>query len=214
MRTRCLSLLLSSLVLGLSLACGGGSHSTSATAAAAPAATVLAYTDPTGSGWRLLKDASSTSTRLVLNLVGPSGLRTRGVGFNLQAPATVKFGAFANGLAINDAGVYQLLSAGSVDPAEPIALVGGVKPGNLLTAGIFQKDRMQDAQDSGAPLCQIAILFDASKGLLAGDKVPLQVTKAKAIPEDIGTVTDDLFTLDKKMKMADIAIAIGSLSAH
>jgi len=214
MRTRSLPLLLSGLVLGFSLACGGGSHSTPATSATAPAAAGLTYTDPTGSGWRLLKDASSTSTRLVLNLVGPSGLKTRGVGFNLQAPATVKFGAFANGLAIHDAGVYQLLSLAQADPNEPVALIGGVKPGNILTAGIFQKDRAQAAQNSGIPLCQIALVFDATSGLHAGDKLPLQITKAKVIPEDIGEATDDLLTLDKKMKMADITLAIGSLSAQ
>lgn len=215
MRTPALSLLLSGLVLGLSLACGGGSHSTPATAAAPlPPATGLAYTDPTGSGWRLMKDASSTSGRLVLNLVGPAGLKTRGVGFNLKAPASVKFGAFANGLAIQDSGVYQLLSSAQADPNEPIALVGGVKPGNVLTAGIFQKDRAQAAQDSAGPLCQIAIVFDATQGLYAGDKLPLQITKAKVIPEDIGAVTDSLFVLDKKMKLADISLAVGSLSAH
>jgi hypothetical protein len=212
MRTRSLSLLLSGLVLALALACGGGSSST--TAPAAPAATGLSYTNPSGSGWRLLKDTSSTTTRLVLNLVGPAGLKTRGVGFNLQAPPAVKFGAFPNGLAINDAGVYQLLSVAQADPNEPVALVGGVKSGNLLTAGIYQKDRAQNAQDSGSTLCQIAIVFDATKGLSAGNALPLQITKAKVIPEDIGTVTDDLFTLDKKMKMADITIAIGSLSAN
>jgi hypothetical protein len=212
MRTRSLSLLLCGLMVGLSLACGGGSHSAPATAT--PAATALAYADPSGSGWRLLKDTSSTSTRLVLNLVGPAGLKTRGVGFNLQAPSVVKFGAFANGLAINDTGVYQLLSAAQADPNEPVALVGGVKSGNLLTAGIFQKDRAQVAQDSGTPLCQIALAFDATAGLQAGDKLPLLITKAKVIPEDIGTIADDLFTLDKKMKMADINVAVGSLSAQ
>jgi len=214
MRIRSLSLLLSGLVLGLSLACGGSSSSTPSTAVSPAPAAGLTYTNPTGTSWRLVKDASSTSTRVVLNLVGPSGLKTRGVGFNLQAPAAVKFGAFANGLAINEGGVYQLQSAGSVDPSEPIALVGGVKAGNLLTAGIFQKDRNQPAQDSGTTLCQIAVLFDAAAGLHAGDKLPLQITKAKVIPEDIGTVADDLLTLDKKMKMADITIAVGSLTAN
>jgi hypothetical protein len=214
MRNRHLSLLLAGLVLGLSLACGGGSTSAPAPAPAAPTATGLTYSDPTGSGWRMLKDASSTPSRLVLNLVGPTGLKTRGVGFNLQAPTTVKFGAFANGLAIRDAGVYQLLSVAQADPNEPIALVGGVKNGNLLTAGIFQKDRAQAAQNSGTTLCQIALVFDATAGLHAGDKLPLQITKAKVIPEDIGAVTDDLLTLDKKMKMADITLAVGSLSAQ
>ncbi|MFZ1615290.1 MAG: hypothetical protein WAT51_14025 [Holophaga sp.] len=215
MRTRSLSLVLSALVLSLAIACGGGSSSTpSGSTPSAPPATGLIYTNPTGTGWRLVKDASSTATRVILNLVGPSDLKTRGVGFNLQAPGTIKFGAFTNGMAINEGGVYQLLSAGSADPSEPVALIGGVKAGNLLTAGIFQKDRSQPAQDSGTTLCQIAVLFDATKGLHAGDKLPLQIIKAKVIPEDIGTITDDLLTLDKKMKMADITIAVGSLTAN
>ncbi|HJV88702.1 MAG TPA: hypothetical protein VJ623_00235 [Holophagaceae bacterium] len=201
------------LLLGLALACGGSSSAPTATTQ--KAATGLAYTDPTGAaGWRLVKDASSTPNRIVLNLVGPTGLRTRGVGFNLQAPSTVRFGRFANGTALGDTGVYQLLSVGSVDPSEPVALMGGVKAGNVLTAGIYQKDRGQTAPDSGAALCQIAIVFDASKGLGTGDTLALRVLKAKVIPEDIGTVTDDLLTLDKKLTMADITIAIGSLSAQ
>lgn len=212
MKLRALSIVAIGLLLPLALACSGGSSSSSTGAPAKPAKS-LAYTDPAGTGWRLIKDASSTSTRIVLDLVGPSGLKTRGVGFNLQGPAKVKFGAFANGLPINDLGVYQLLSA-AADPNEPIALVGGVKPGNLLSVGIYQKDRAQPAQDSGAPLCQVAIELDPAAGLNSGDSLSLTVVKAKAIPEDIGSLTDDLYTLNQKMRMTDISIATGSLSAH
>lgn len=210
MRLRTLTSALAGLLLSLALACGGSSSSSSV--APSTPAKGLSYSDPSGAGWRLVKDASSTSTRLVLDLVGPSGLKTRGVGFNLQADAKMKFGTFANGLPINDTGVYQLLSA-AADPNEPIALAGGVKKGNLLSVGIYQKDRAQPAQDSGSPLCQIAIVFDPAQGISAGDKLQLQVVKAKAIPEDIGAVTDDLWTLDKKMHMTDITVATGSLSA-
>ncbi|HJV22321.1 MAG TPA: hypothetical protein VJ570_06480 [Holophagaceae bacterium] len=201
------------LLLGLALACGGSSSAPTATTR--KTATGLVYTDPTGTtGWRLVKDASSTSGRIVLNLVGPTGLRTRGVGFNLQAPDTVRFGRFANGTALGDTGVYQLLSVGSADPSEPVALMGGVKAGNVLTAGIYQKDRGQSAPDSGVALCQVAIVFDSAKGLAAGDALALRVLKARVIPEDIGTTSDDLYTLDKKLTMADISIAVGSLSAQ
>lgn len=209
MRLPSLPLLLAGPVLVLTLACGGSSESSPNPAPAKG----LAYTDPAGSGWRLVRDASSTPERLVLNLVGPSGTKTRGVGFNLQAPATVHFGAFANGLPIQDTGVYQLLSAAG-DPTEPVALVGGVKPGNLLTVGIYQKGRDQAAQDSGAPLCQVAIRFDPASKLARGEKLPLRVTKARAIPEDIGSANDDLWTLDKKLRMADLSIAVGTLSAY
>ncbi|MBK8791770.1 MAG: hypothetical protein IPN59_01230 [Holophaga sp.] len=212
MHFRTLSLALTGLILSLGLACGGGSSSPAPTPAPGAAAG-FAYTDPPGSGWRLVKDASSTTTKLVLNLVGPDGTLTRGVGLHLQAPAGVKFGTFADGLAIHDTGVYDLLSEAN-DATEPIALVAGVKTGNVLTAGIFQKSRAKSAKNSGAALCQIILTFDATAGLKVGDALPLLVQKAKVIPQDIGTATDDLRVLDQKMRMADITVAVGSLSAH
>jgi len=215
MRIRTLSLLTPALALILGLACGGGSHTAAPTPAPVPnPAQGLSYTNPTGSGWRLIKDPSSTATKIVLNLVGPAGLKTRGVGFNLLAPAGVTFAAFSDGLPIHDTGVYQLQALGSTDPSEPLAITGGVKKGNLLSVGIYQKDRDQPAQDSGVALCQIALQFDAAAGLKAGTSLAISIPKAKVIPEDIGAVTDDLWTLDKKMRMADISIAVGTLTAH
>jgi hypothetical protein len=216
MRTRNLSLLLFAAALALGLACGGGSSTPAptATAASTRSATMLSYKDPAGSGWRLVKDESSTATLLVLNLIGPGGLKTRGVGFNLQAPTGVKFVTFGNGLPINDLGVYQLHMAGSADPSEPLAITGGVKKGNLLSVGIYQKDRDQAAQDSGAALCQIALQLDPAGKVPLYSTVALTIPKAKVIPEDIGAVTDDLWTLDKKMRMTDITIAVGTLTAN
>ncbi len=181
---------------------------------AAVAATGFAYTDPTETGWRLLRNPASTSTRLVLDLVGPSGLQSRGVGFNLQGPPGVTFDAFDDGLPLKDLGVYQLHRSGAPVPSEPVALMGGVKPGNLLSVGIFQKDRAQGARDSGVALCQIALLFDASAKLVAGSPIPLSVVKARMIPEDIGATTDPLWLLAQKMQMPDIAIALGTLTAR
>jgi len=215
MRIRTLSLLSPALALLLGLACGGGSHSAAPAPAPAPnPAQGLSYTNPTGTGWRLVKDPSSTATKIVLNLVGPAGLKTRGVGFNLQAPAGVTFAAFSDGLPIHDTGVYQLQTLGSTDPSEPLAITGGVKKGNLLSVGIYQKDRDQPAQDSGVALCQIALQFDAAAGLKAGTSLTLSIPKAKAIPEDIGAITDDLWTLDQKMRMANLSIAVGTLTAN
>jgi hypothetical protein len=214
MRFRTLSLSCSGLALALSLACGGGSSTPSAPAAPeAPAATSLTYTDPTGTGWRLVKDPASTATHLVLNLVGPTGAMTRGVGFNLQAPATVKFEAFGNGLALEDAGVYELQSA-TPGPLDPAALYGGVKTGNILTVGIFQKDRAFAAKDSGTTLARIALTLNAANKPKVGDTLALTVLKAKVIPQDIGTASDDLYTLSRKMRMADIPLAVGTLTAH
>jgi hypothetical protein len=178
------------------------------------AARGIDYVAPVSGGWRLLRNRASTTTRLVLDLVGPSGLKTRGAGFNLKAPAGLKFGAFESGLPINDTGVYQLHAASSTDQSDPIALTGGVKPGNLLTVGIFQKDRDQGAQESGVPLCQIAVDFDPAANLVPGATLELTVTKAKVIPEDIGDVRDDPFFLDKKLDLVDIKLAVGAVTVN
>jgi|GEM_PF-516657 len=234
---RKLTLLLSGLLLGWTLACGGGSSNPTSPAVPAKG---LVYTDPTGNGWRLIKDSSSTATRIVLNLVGPAGLKSRGVGFNLQAPAGVRFGKFVTadpvttGLPIKDSGVYYLLDPdpwgdGSVppglDPLEPKLLAGGVKKGNLLTVGIFQKARWEPAKDSGSALCQIALEFDPTANLSVGDKLDLSIPKSKYTPEDIGTLipgtpgvsnynrtpTEEMST---KSHLVDMPIAVGSLSAN
>jgi hypothetical protein len=221
---RKLGLCLLGLLFNLTLACGGG-HTDPGAPAPVPAQG-LAYTDPASTGWRLVRDPHSTPTRLLLNLVGPAGLNTRGVGFNVKAPSSVKFGAFTEtGFPIKDLGVYELWNTnpwpgdGSVpagsDPLEPRLLAGGVKAGNLLTVGIFQKDRRATAKDSGKPLCQIALEFDPAAHLNVGDEIPLTITKARHIAEDIGafsfTPTVDMAS---KANLVDMPIAVGSLRGN
>lgn len=216
-------LFLSAALLALTLACGGGSDTPAAATAAAKG---LAYTDPTGTGWRLVKDPASTPTRLLLNLVGPSGLKTRGVGFNLQLPASVKAGNFSeSGYPIRDMGVYELFNTdpyphdGSVlpgsDPLEPKLLAGGVKSGNLLTVGIFQKDRRATAKDSGIPLCQIALELDPSMGANSGETLALAIRKARFVAEDVGAFSvAPTAEMAQKAVMVDASIAVGTLRAQ
>ena len=222
---RMLGLLIPGLVLSLLLACGG-SHTSPAPAPPPAPAVGFAYTDPTGTGWRLVKDTQSTPTRLLLNLVGPAGLKTRGVGFNLKAPAAVRFGDFAEThWPIKDLGIYELWNTtpypgdGSVtpgsDPLEPKLLAGGVKTGNVLTVGIFQKDRRATAKDSGHALCQIALEFDPAANLSAGDAVTLALTKAKYMDEDIGAFAiSPTLEMAQKAVLKDMAISVGVLRAN
>lgn len=189
--------------------------------AAPPAAkaTGLDYTDPSGTGWRLVKDASSTSTRVVLNLVGPAGLMSRGAGFNLKAPASVRFVRFTEtDFPVKDGGVYELgntAPVGELNPLEPVLLAGGVKPGNLLTVGIFQKDRRANAKDSGAPLLQIAFELDAAADLTVGQELPLAITKSKYQAEDIGAFSvTPTYEMIAKAPLEDMSIALGSLRAN
>ncbi len=222
---RKLGFLISGLLLSLTLACGGGSHTTPAPVPAA-AATGLTYTDPTGTGWRLVKDVHSTPTRLLLNLVGPAGLNTRGAGFNLQASLAVRFGDFTeSGFPIKDMGVYELWNTspwpgdGSVavgsDPLEPRLIAGGVKAGNLLTVGIFQKDRRATAKDSGHPLCQIALEFNGTSDLKVGDALPLSITKSKFMAEDIGAFAiSPTLEMVQKANLVGMTISLGVLRAN
>ena len=213
---RTLHRLVPALALVLAAACGGKDASP-APVPLPPLATGLGYVDPQSSGWRLVKDASSTSTRVVLNLVGPSGLNSRGAGFNLEAPATVHFGKFPEtGLPVQAGTVYELkrMVGPTNDPLEPVLLAGGVKPGNLLTVAAFQKDRRASAKDSGGTLFQIAIEFDVGAGLRAGDPVPLRIRKAKFMAEDIGVYAADATSgMKAKAVLQDVTIALGDLTA-
>jgi hypothetical protein len=205
MRTQ---LLIVSLLAGLALAGCSGSNSSSASK--------LVYTDPPESaGWRLVKDGSSTSSHLVLALVGPSGTMTRGVGFNLQAPAGVRWSTFWTGLPVEDTGVFELKNS-TPDPSlpataeDPILFDGGVMDGNVLTVGIFQKDRRYTAKDSGAPLLRIAL--DLIPSSVVGS-IPLTVKKAKVLPGDIGAYTDSQLDILTKTHLDAISIAVGTLHA-
>lgn len=208
-----LSLLGAGLLLGLGLACGGGAD---APPASTPAASGFTYTDPAAGGWRLVRNPTSTPTRLVLDLVGPAGLKSRGAAFNLQAPVGVRFGRFADGSGVQDGGVYELLSKDTTgDPLEPKLMTAGLKPGNVLTVGLFQKDRRLEAKDSGAPLFRIALEFDPAAKIAAGAQLPLVVLKARCIAEDIGA-----FNVNPTLEMAakahaqDFSLAVGRLRAE
>ena len=209
------SLIGAGLLLGLGLGCGGGAAATT-TAAPPAAATGFTYTDPTGTGWRLVRNPASTRTRLVLDLVGPSGLMTRGAAFNLRAPQGIRFGRFADGLGVEDAGVYELLNQDTTgDPLEPVLKGAGVKAGNVLTVGLFQKDRRLSAKDSGGPLFRVALEFDATAKVNAGGVLPLTALKARYIAEDIGA-----FSVNPTVEMAakahtqDFSLAVGTLRAE
>jgi hypothetical protein len=201
------------LLVVAALLVGCGSNAPSAPPFTPMAAQGLDYQDPSSLGWRLVRNPASTITRLVLDLKGPPGFLSRGVGLNLKGPAGVRFGVFDSGLPLQDAGVYQLLTKGSTDPNEPVAFMGGVLPDNVLSVGIYQKDRAWPAQDSGAVLLQIALEFDPAAHLTSGTPIPLSVVKAKAIPQDIGAVDDPALVLQKKMRMQDVTIALGKVVA-
>ena len=217
---RLLSHGLAALAITLVAGCGGGSD-TPASAPGAKLATSLSYTDPTGSGWRLVKQEGSTSTRIVLGLVGPSGTTSRGVGFNIDAGYGAHFGNFPDGNYAKDTGVFQLKGSNpNFEPyagtdADPVLFASRLKGVRTLTTGIFQKDRSYAAKALTAPVVQIVVELDATTGLSQGAQVPLNVIKARMIPADIGGMN---FTLDMetlaKAKMQDITVEAGRLTGQ
>ena len=163
----------------------------------------------------------------MLDLVGPSGTQTRGVGFNLKKGMGLAFSKFPSGAYAIDTHVFQLMGtntnfesfAGTA--ADPVLFVSApLKSGDVLSTGIFQKDRTNVPKDSAAPLVQVAVtLGDFSKLDLATvnastDPYGLHVVKARIVPADIGGLDFNL-TADviAKAKMLDIAIDTGTLTA-
>jgi len=223
--------LLTTLALFAALSgCGGGdSTPVSAPPAPVPAATPtkLGYTDPTSSGWRLVKDAASTPTRLVLDLVGPAGTQTRGVGFNLRRGMGLAFGKFDNGGYAHDTGVFKLKGSNANfesyagTDADPVLFVSApLKSGDVLSTGIFQKDRSNGPKDSAAPLVQVVVTLadfakvDPAAVNASTDPYGLHVIKARIIPADIGGMNFVLTTeVLKKARMLDVAVDTGTITA-
>ena len=197
----------------------GASNTPAPPVSAPPAATGLTYVDPPPQGWRLVRDPGSTPTRLLLDLVGPSGLQTRGAAFNLQLPIGVRARSFdETRFPVRDLGIYELLNSQPLPNApapEPVLLAGAVKPGNLLTVGVFQKDRRVTAKESGVPLFQIALELDPAYRVIVGQRLDLNVTKAKYIAGDIGAFSP-VATLEMVAKavMQDYTLATGELHAE
>ena len=212
-------------VLGLLFACGSNS---TRPATPPPAATGIEYADPSPHGdWRLMRDISSTPTRLVLNLVGPDGEKGRGVGFNLRADGRVQFAKFANGTYINDLGIFKLTNKhgarsvfdGSYVTNDVGTIVGGVKEGGrMLSVGAFQKDRRWPAQALDQPLYQIAITFDPGQKLARGTAIPLTFVRARSIPENIGDDPEspraDPATWAYQYRIDEVTISVGTLVAQ
>jgi hypothetical protein len=216
-------ILLGCALLGLLNACGGGGGDSTPPPPVATAPTSLSYADPTGDGWKLVRDYTSTNTLLVLNLVGPSTLKARGVGFNLKRGSSLAFGTFADGAYAHDTGVFQLKGSNpnfesyAGTDADPVLFVSApLASGDVLSTGIFQKDRTNAAKDLTQPLVQIAIALAPNAPAGAGaDAYALQVIKARIVPDDIGGMDFQLSTdVIAKAKMPDIQVAVGQITAQ
>jgi hypothetical protein len=110
-------------------ASGSGTASATTTVTVKTIATILSYSDPTSGTYRLVKNAAkSTSTHLVLDLVGPAGSLS-GVGFYLSADQTKV------DWAIVDSGDIEKVKNSLFSNT----IVKSKVAGDVLQAGIYQK---------------------------------------------------------------------------
>ena len=145
------------LALGLAMGCGKS---------ATPVAKGLAYRDPAGSGWRLVKGAASTPQLLVLELLAPAGGAGRGVALTLRADPRTSWDPARVGA------VYAL-------GAEPHAVMAELR-GQDAVLGVFQKGQTPPASygDWTTPVLSVTLRLGPSQEPLHGAALPLQVAVA------------------------------------
>ncbi|RKG52006.1 hypothetical protein D7X30_34840 [Corallococcus sp. AB011P] len=154
-----------------------------------PVAGTVKYVDPTGTGWRLVRNASlSSGNTLVLDLVGPTGQSGRGADLKLGLDAdTASWSTVDGSEYVANAG-YDLGTA-------PQLLKSAVK-GGMLSVGVYQKGAPAHAYNGA--LLSVALTVKASAETPAGTVVPLTVLKAHALPASgslqvinvaVGTIT-------------------------
>ena len=183
------------LTLAGFLACsggGGGSTPPPPPPPPAPTATGLAYTDPVTGTYKLVKNASSSTTHLVLDLVGPVGTGT-GVSGTFSADTTkVTWANVAAGDPANT--LVQNGTAFTLGAAPQI--LKGKATGNVLQATAAQKGTGSPVS-LNAPLLRIALDLKASQPLgaitLSADATKCQVLDGtgtiSTITVSVGTLT-------------------------
>lgn len=178
-----------SVLLASLAACGGGGGG-GGTSPQPPGqkATGLTYTDPATSEFKLVKDAASTSTKVVLSLVGPASATGRGVSFTLVVdPSRVDLVKVADVDAeyVQNGAVFALGSAPQI--------LKGIKQDGILRVTVAQKGA-GSAKALNASLLKVAIQFKSNADLLPGTSLPIAVTEGQYLPAIGGPVATPIAT--------------------
>jgi hypothetical protein len=152
----------------------------------------LAYTDPASGTYRLMRNAGSTATHLVLDLVGPAGTLGRGVGFYLTADTTKVTWAK---VAASDAELVQNGDVFTLGGGQQ--LIKAKASGDTLQAGVYQKGAGVSAKPLNATLARVALDLKGSPSLgtialgpVAGKTIVVPETGAQTvITVSVGTLT-------------------------
>ncbi len=196
MTTHRLLKLFATLALAALCACGGGGGSS---APAPPTtATSLAYTDPATGTYRLVKNAASSGSHLILDLLGPSSGTAMGASVTLSADTTrvawvdVPAGGTTTTLMKN--GTQFDLGSGT-------PILRAKATGNVLQATVAQKHPTPAAALNGT-LLQVALDLKPGLGLAPGTALILSADGAKCQ------------VLDGAGSIAPIAVAVGALTVQ
>lgn len=165
------------------MACGGGGGGGASSQPSQPAkAAGLAYTDPAGGGFRLIRDAGSTSTKLILRLVGPAASTGRGVAFTFTVDP-----ALADLVKVADAEAEYVQNGEAFVLGDAPRFLKGIKQNGTLRVTVSQKGQ-GSARALDAALLKVAIQFKAAAGLNAGTAIPISVTEGEYLPATGGPV--------------------------
>ena len=177
---------LSCLTLLSLVACSGSNNNTNNPPPVKTIADRLDYTNPTSGTYTLVKDtALSTSTHLVLNLMGPVGTQGTGVGFYLTADTTKVTWAKVSG------GDAEYVKNGAFTLGSGTQLLKSKITTNQLQGGVFQKGPPAPAVTFTAtgPLASVALDLKSNVSLgavtfssIAGQAV---LTNGSAAPAPI-----------------------------
>ena len=179
-------------LLGFLSCSSGGDNKPDPTPEPRKIASTLAYTDPTGTGYRFVS-AGVSQGKLILELKGPASETGRGVSFGLQADTSK-----ATFVKVNDSdveiaqnGVFDL---GNTEPK----LFKTVSVGNTLNVSIAQKGQ-GNAKSLDNVLARVALLLQS--GVTQGTTISLAINDAKVLPGSNGN-------------SLPITIAVGGLVAQ
>ena len=173
---------LSGLVLMGLVACSGGGGTNPPPPPPKAIADRMDYTNPTSGTYTLVKDASSTSSHLVLNLLGPAGTSTTGVGFYLSADTTkvtwVKPASSDAILAHNV--IFDLGTAPQLAVAKAKVDSQNNQTGQLQVA-YYQKGTSKPAVTLGATSILASVALDLKANVPVGTAVTLSAVTGKAV---------------------------------
>ncbi|MBS1766289.1 MAG: hypothetical protein JST05_02655 [Acidobacteria bacterium] len=155
---------------------GGGSSSSTGGGTTGPSATKLVYTNPSPSAgqWGLMKNAASTDSHLILDLMPPSdAVSGFGVGITLTTTGGVTWSKVASGDATYIENVAYTLGSGT-------QLIQGTPKASSLIAGVYQKGLATTpiAHSAGA-VARIAL--DLKTGTSPSSSVTLAVNMSKEL---------------------------------